>query len=195
MLVFAVTAVAGGGTPSWGWLDIYSYAVMAAVVVYWLWDRVMWKRPIAQRLKIAPRDVSGTWRGTLTSCWIDPSNGEQCNPKTVYLVVRQTASTVSAILLTNEARSLSSLASVNSEDGTSSIDYMYEGAPDLMYQDRSRVHRGAVHLNIIGQPVERLRGHYWTDRDSKGELEFLDRVAKKAEDTAQAESLFHRTGG
>lgn len=38
--------------------------------------------------------------------------------------------------------------------------------------ERSEVHHGSFKLDIGGQPVDRLEGYYWTDRNTMGELEF-----------------------
>jgi len=195
VLVFAVGILSTGGKADWGWLDLYSYAATAAVMTYWLWERVVWKRPLVQRLGIVSRDISGTWQGTLTSLWTDPGSGTQPDPKTAYLVVRQTAFAVSVILLTDEAKSVSSLASVNSEDGIASLDYVYLGSPGITHEDRSRMHRGSASLNITGVAPTRLKGRYWTDRDSRGELDFTERAPHRAEDFEEAARLFEAEEG
>jgi hypothetical protein len=190
ILVFAVGIWAEGAQFKWGWLDIYSYAVAIGIALLWLWDRFLWRIPLVQQLSFAPRDISGTWRGTVKSLWTDPQTETQPDPKTAYLVIRQTASTVSAILLTDEARSVSSLAYVGAADGTASLDYFYLGSPDLVREDRSRMHHGSCSLSITGLRPTRLRGRYWTDRESRGELDFTSRDSHKAEDYDEALRLF-----
>lgn len=190
VLVFAIGIWSTGGQVDVTWLRFFSAAVTAAVGVLWLWDRVLWKLPLAQRLRGAPRDISGTWRGILTSLWEDSSSGAIPDPKMVYLVVRQTASTVAVILFTDQSRSVSSLSVVSTGDGTASLDYLYVGTPDSRFEDRSRVHRGSASLSITGLRPTRLRGRYWTDRESRGELDFTARKGHKAEDYDEAARLF-----
>lgn len=179
-----------GAQPNWGWLDIYSYAISAGLVLLWLWEMLLWRLSPVQRMRLAQRDIHGTWRGTLVPI-SDTGDGQTTSrPKTGYLVVRQTATTVRAILLTDESQSVSSLASLTSEDGTASLDYLYFGSPDLRHRHRSPIHNGSCSLSITGVPAVRLRGSYWTDRNSRGELDFTQRVTSTAEDFNEAEALF-----
>jgi hypothetical protein len=188
--VFATGIWATGAQPAWDWLDIYSYAISAGLVALWLWEIFLWRFSPFQRMRLTQRDVRGTWRGTLTPLGT-VSDGESApGPKVVYLVVRQTATTVRAILLTDEARSVSSLASMTSEDGTASLDYIYSGSPNLRHRHRSPIHNGSCSLAITGIPATRMRGSYWTDRNSCGELDFTERADSNAEDFDEAEALF-----
>jgi hypothetical protein len=190
VVVFAVGIWSSGGTVDLGWLRYFSAAVFVATALLLLWDRVIWKLSPVQRMRVAPRDLSGTWKGTLTSLWEKPSSGNPPAPKPAYLVVRQTASTVSVVLLTNESRSVSSLGTVGGGDGLASLDYMYVNRPDSRVEHRSRMHHGSTSLDITGIPATRLKGRYWTDRDSKGELEFVERRRYAAEDFEEAARQF-----
>jgi hypothetical protein len=188
--VFAVGIWATGGTVDTGWLQLLSAAVFLATLVLNLWDWVLWGVAPAQRLRSVPRDVRGTWKGELTSFWEDPDTGERPTPKTVYLVIRQTASAVSAVLLTDEAKSYSTLARVLANTDLPCLEYLYEGRPDSRVEYRSRAHRGAAVLDVAGTPASRLKGRYWTDRDSRGELAFTEREKRLADDYSTAASLF-----
>jgi hypothetical protein len=44
--------------------------------------------------------------------------------------------------------------------------------------------------HAAGVPAARLKGSYWTDRNSCGELEFTNRVDSSAEDYNEAKALF-----
>jgi hypothetical protein len=70
------------------------------------------------------------------------------------------------------------------------LTYLYLNRPDMRVEHRSRMHHGSTVLDISGSPSERLKGRYWTDRDSKGELDFTERVSKLAEDFDTATRLF-----
>jgi hypothetical protein len=190
VIVFAVGIWASGDDVKAEWLRFFSAAVLVAATVLALWERVLWKWPAAQRMKSVPRNVGGTWKGTLTSYWVDPATGQPPPPKPAYLVVRQTASTVSAALLTDESRSRSSFGVVTILDGAASLDYMYLNRPDPSVEHRSRMHHGSTSLDITGRPATRLRGRYWTDRDSKGELDFTERRPNIVDDYDQARALF-----
>ncbi len=186
--VFAVGIVATGDAVQAAWLRFYSAAVTIVVIAIAAWEHWLWRWSIVQRLPGVTRDIRGTWKGELETFWKDetPSPAR----KSVYLVVRQTASVVSVSLLTNESRSTSSLATVSSDGTTVSLDYLYLNWPDLRVQDRSRIHHGSASLIVSGTPADRLRGQYWTNRDTKGELDFTSRALKLAEDFDGAARIF-----
>lgn len=188
--VFAAGIWSTDGQLQAGWLRFYSLAVLAAILVLALWDHLLWRWALAQKVAAVPRDLRGTWRGTLTSFWIDPDTQISPPPKTVYLVVRQSSSALSVVLLTDESWSKSSLASVTSDGTTVSLDYMYLNFPDSRFEERSRIHHGSASFSVAGRPAERLRGRYWTNRDSRGELLFDARARGLADDFRAAEDLF-----
>jgi hypothetical protein len=173
-----------------GWLKYFSTAVSIVGLVFWLWDSVLWRVSFVQQLPGVPRCIRGTWKGELKSYWTDPRTGKQIAPKTAYLVVRQSASTVAITLLTNESRSSSSLAEVREVDGSSVLAYMYLNRPEISVEDRSRMHHGSCVLDIYGSPATRLRGRYWTDRDTRGELDFGSQSKKLADNFDSAAALF-----
>lgn len=190
VLVFAVGIWSTGGSVEMGWLRFYSAAVLVAVAVLGLWDRWIWRTRLAQRFGPVPRDLRGTWKGALMSAWIDPATGRVIDPKPAYLVVRQTATSVSATLLTDESKSTSSLAAVSTAGHQVTLDYLYLNRPDSRVEHRSRMHHGSTVLDVTGSPATRLRGRYWTDRDSKGELDLAIRARKLADDYDEAVKLF-----
>jgi ABC-type nickel/cobalt efflux system permease component RcnA len=190
VVVFALGIIVTGGEANPKWLQFYSYAVLAGVGALFLWDRWIWRTAWPQKLKAVPHDLNGTWEGVLTSFWKDPATGVSPPPKPAFLVIRQTSSTTSVTMLTDEMKSGSTFARVTRLDGDSSIAYMYLSKPANRVADRSRMHHGSTTLDISGTPATRLCGHYWTDRDSRGELDFTHRSAKHADDFQEAQGLF-----
>jgi hypothetical protein len=172
------------------WLKYFSAAVFVATLALASWDVLVWRIPLVQRIPGIPRCIRGTWKGTLTSFWIDPATGVSPTPKTVYLVVRQTASLVSVKLLTNESRSSSSLGEIQEVEGSFMLIYMYLNRPEMRVEHRSRMHHGSAVLDISGLPATRINGRYWTDRESKGELDFVQRNSRMSDDFISAASLF-----
>lgn len=190
VLVFVGGTWTQGGQLNLGWLKFFSTAVLIATILLTLWDVWLWRLPVFRMVPGPPRCVRGTWKGVLTSFWVDPTTGKSPAPKHVYLVVRQTATLVSVKLLTNESRSASSLAAVTAVDGTSELTYLYLNRPDAGVEHRSRMHHGSTALDISGSPAKRLKGRYWTDRDSKGELDFTEWNKRLVDDFDDASSLF-----
>ncbi|WP_159025318.1 Cap15 family cyclic dinucleotide receptor domain-containing protein [Streptomyces pluripotens] len=197
VLLFVVSAWMQDGKPDWSALKLFSTAVLLCTVIFNLWDFLLWRLPLVQRIPGVgvARSVRGTWKGTLTSFWTNPETGSSPPPKTVYLVVQQTASLVSVKLMTDESKSTSALAKVSEVDGSVLLTYMYLNKPDLRVEHRSRIHHGSTVFDVSGNPARRLKGHYWTDRDSKGELDFVERDKKNlADDFAEAAELFEEAG-
>jgi hypothetical protein len=169
---------------------VFSIAVLVATFVLAMWEAWLWRLPLAQRIPGTPRCIRGTWRGVLTTFWVDPKTGKSPDPKTVYLVIRQSASELSVKLLTNESRSSSSFAGIRLDDGSYELLYLYLNRPDSRYESRSRMHHGSTALDLSGSPVKRLKGRYWTDRDTRGELDFSERSSKLVDDFDEAARLF-----
>jgi hypothetical protein len=189
--VFAAGIWFTGGTLDLQWLRFFSAAVFISVTALTIWDHWAWHLPFVQKLPKVPRDLRGTWQGTLESFWIDPTTGSSPSVKVAYLVIRQSATTISVVMLTNESRSKSSLATISDDGVSASLDYMYLNRPDSRFENHSRMHHGSTSLDITGKPTVRLQGRYWTNRDSKGELDFAQRVRQFADDFLQAETLFN----
>ncbi len=190
IIVFVVGTWLNSRQIDLGWLKYFSAAVFIASLVLAGWDVLIWRIPFIQRIPGVPRCIRGTWKGSLTSFWVDPTTSTRPAPKTVYLVVRQTASVVSVRLLTDESSSASSLGQVREIDGSVTLAYMYLNRPEMSVEHRSRMHQGSAVLDISDLPAIRLQGRYWTDRDSKGELDFVGRSRKAAGDFLGAEKLF-----
>ena len=189
LLAFVAVLWLSGEAVAPGWLRWLALASFVAVGVDYLYERWLWAVPLLARL-IGRRDLRGTWEGTLRSQWTDSDTGKAPDPKPVYLVIKQTATKVQASLLTDESRSSSTAAGLE-DDGTGHVlSYVYFNRPDLRVKARSQAHSGGAVLYVSGSPPSRLRGSYWTDRDSKGELEFDKRKRQLCTDYEEAKGLF-----
>jgi hypothetical protein len=172
VVVWAVLLLIQGTTLQPSYLRPYSFAVAAIVVCFEVFDRWLWRMgPIAT---IVGRPVlRGTWKGVFKSTWVDPSTGLGIDPRGAFLVIRQTYSRLSTQMLTAESKSVSLVTSFDtSSDAPATVQWTYRNTPELLIQGRSRIHHGAVVLEVHGLPPARLTGFYWTDRDTKGELFF-----------------------
>lgn len=158
--VFIIGSWVTTGNPEIWFLRFLSIAVAVCSVLLFIWDQWAWKWPPFQRIPSVTRDISGTWETLLESMWIDPNTGKPITPKTVYVVVRQTSSTTSLTLISNESKSKSSIARVIREDGSWLVHYVYSNEPQLDLRRRSPIHHGSGVLSITGNPVKRLAGGY-----------------------------------
>lgn len=176
-VILAITVVVWGAllfvqgvTLKASYLRPYSLVVGILIFLEIAFDRWLWRIPVVARVLRCPV-LRGTWKGQLRSTWKDPRTRQSIEPIDVFLVVHQTYSTVSVRLVTAESSSRSLVASLQTpRDDVPTLSSTYQNVPDLLRQDHSRIHHGALMLDVQGQPANRLEGCYWTDRDTKGEL-------------------------
>lgn len=154
-------------------------------------DHFLWRLPRVGRKLSGRPDMRGTWRGRLASNWVNPDTGQRKDPDPeVYLVVRQTFWSVTAILITKESKSCSTTATIE-DDGCGQYQFVaqYRNTPRASVRERSEVHHGSFKLDVGGEPVDRLEGYYWTDRRTMGELEFDRRSGKAVDSFTHAKAL------
>ena len=167
------------------WLTALGGVSGAVVIALLAFDQWLWRQPVFRRLA-KRRILRGTWRGKLQSTYVDPQTGAPIPPIDVYLVVHQTYSSVSASLLTPESRSRRPASYDDPARGQCLLSGIYMNTPELLRQDRSRIHRGGMILEVAGRPASRLKGFYFTDRDTKGELVFDEYATALFEDFEHA---------
>jgi hypothetical protein len=185
---FAAGIWSAEGSPMW--LRGYSAAVIVAILVFAVWEYWLWRQPFMQGLPRVPRRIDGTWAGTLTSLWTDPATDRRPDVKRVFLVARQTASRVTVVLLTEESTSRSSIARLSRDEMGLSLAYMYSNRPESRVEHRSTMHNGSAFVEISGSPASQIRGRYWTDRYTRGELDLPERRMRAAASFREATALF-----
>jgi hypothetical protein len=160
------------------YLRPYSFAVAVVILLLFAFEQRLWRiRPLARLLHCPV--LRGTWKGQLQSNWIDPATDHGIPPIDLYVVVRQTYSTISLRLMTRESTSRSLVASLAApHDDVPRLASTYQNIPGLLIQDRSRIHHGALMLEVYGNPANRLSGSFWTDRDTKGQVSLNSRSQK-----------------
>jgi hypothetical protein len=133
----------------------------------WLWH-VGPIRTIVGR----PR-LTGTWSGSLFS-FRSAADGQEAahDPIPIFLVIRESYLEVTVTLISEESRSRSIAAVLETEqEADFVIHYLYTNLPRLGVRDRSPQHAGGGRLDISGLEPETLTGEYWTDRRTRGSLE------------------------
>jgi hypothetical protein len=168
-------------------LTPFSYVVTGLSAALVLWERWLWAWPVFHPWLTSQPDLRGTWKGMLVSDWIDPHTQQHRLPTEVYYVIRQTYSTIDIRMLTVESMSESLSGNVFSDKvGVYKLAVTYRNIPRLLERARSPVHHGGALLNLIGKPIHKLDGEYWTDRDTGGELTFTVRTRKIVHDFEEA---------
>lgn len=189
-IVWMGTLLIMGEQLSWRMLFPFgaTVAVVSSVSLYFV--QFAWRWPIFRGWFVQRPDLSGTWKCHLTSNYI----GDDDKPveKTVYVVIRQTLISLSFRLYSERAKS-ASIADNLAKDGTDlfALAIAYQNIPRL--EDRgseSEIHFGSSLFTHIDHDCQRLEGHYWTDRKSKGSLVLNERRPEQIASFEEAEKLF-----
>lgn len=161
-----------GVTVSAAWFRPFSAVVGALVLLLAAFDVFLWRWRWLRPWCVRRPDLNGTWRVILR-----PRPSEQAGVTIAediegFMVVRQTYSALSMRLMTAESGSvLLGGAIETAADGLCRVVAVYRNEPRLAVQDRSRIHHGAILLDIYAEPATGMKGHYWTDRGTGGEME------------------------
>jgi len=190
-LIWGALLVLEGIHLSPAWFRPFSAVVGALALVLAAFDLWLWRLRILQGWLVKRPRLSGTWRAEIRSNWITPETGVGIPPIAAFMVIRQTFSTLSLCLVTNESRSeLLGAEIVRGTDGTYRVFGVYRNEPRFAVRERSAIHYGGLELRVAGSPPERIEGHYWTDRDTAGELLLSDQRQAYAHDFASAGRLY-----
>lgn len=140
--------------------DGIAYFVFTA----WLWR---WRR--LQGWLIPFPDLNGTWQGHIQTNWND-SEGNIPGPISTILTIKQSFGRMSCVMRTEEMESHSYVEGfcVDKDAQVRQLCYSYTSRPKAALRDRSTPHDGTILFNIIGTPVRRLEGEYWTQRNTTG---------------------------
>jgi hypothetical protein len=165
-------------------LSTVTSVVVLLTIAFELW---LWKLPFLHGWLVKRPVIEGTWRAEIRSNWKD-AGGTTVPPVEGYVVIRQTFLNLSLRLLTKESSShLVGTEIVCSVDGLYCVSGVYRNEP--RYEDRSHspIHYGAVWLQVIDTPTQMLEGHYWTDRNTAGEMRLSERQRKKFQEFQSAQ--------
>ena len=143
-------------------------------VILGLWGLFVWKGWKIKRLNgwLVPfPNLNGTWEGTIQTTW-KHEDGTIPGPIPVILTVKQSFTRISCVMRTGEMTSRSHFADfwIDGDEQLRNLGYSYTSVPSALIVDRSPAHDGTVTFEIIGDPVTKLKGTYWTARKTTGEI-------------------------
>lgn len=190
-IIWGALLILDGVLVSISWLRHVSVVTGVLLVLLSIFDLYLWRLAIFRSWFVKRPLVDGTWKVQLQSNWIDPRSGQVMPPIDAFMVVRQTFSRMSLRLLTAESQSeLLGAEVIRADDGSYRIIGVYRNEPRLGVRERSPIHYGGLVLQVIGSPPVRLTGHYWTDRDTKGEIALSGRRAAHVDDFIAGAGLY-----
>jgi len=134
------------------------------VFTTWLWR---WKR--LQGWLIPFPNLNGTWQGHIQTNWKD-TEGKTPAPIPTILTIKQNFGRISCVMQTEEMESHSYLEGfcIDKDAQVRRLCYSYTSKPKAALRDRSTPHDGTILFNIVGAPIRKLEGEYWTQRQTTG---------------------------
>ena len=131
-----------------------------------------WKWNIFRGWLVPFPNLNGTWTGHIYSDWINPETIKGVASIPVMLTVHQSFFHINCKMMTGEMDSFSTSEGFNidPERQIKQLAYIYTSKPRISLNQRSLPHDGAIVFDIIEKPVRKLKGRYWTERKTIGEI-------------------------
>ena len=170
----------------------FGTVVGVIMIALTLFNKYLWSWKIFKGWFVKRPDLRGSWEVELISSWINPETGKGIEPIHGYAVVRQSLTSLSVRLMTKESRSVLVAHSIDQQEDESlyKLVAVYRNEPSIELQGkRSEIHHGSFALEVHGSPVYELKGHYWTDRGTKGSMKLSNNVDKLYDTYEQAQLL------
>ena len=188
--VWGITLLILGVPLTWIHITPYSITLIALTVILFCFERWIWRWPIFKNWLVKRPLIQGTWKVEIHSSYFD-DNGKS-SPIQGIVIFRQTLSTLSMRLFTKESSSvLVAHKFQQQEDGLFQLIGTYQNIPEVQLRgNRSEIHNGTILLNVEGDPPTALKGHYWTDRKTKGSFLLSDCKEKIANNYKEGASMF-----
>lgn len=138
-----------------------------------------WRLKFLQGWLVPFPNLNGTWQGSLQTNWKD-KDGSTSGPIPVILTIKQSFGHLSCVMRTAEMESRSYLEGfyIDKERQIRQLCYSYTSKPKVSLRDRSTPHDGTILFSIIGAPVNKLSGEYWTQRQTNGSVLLTFRTKK-----------------
>lgn len=164
----------------WNFLKILPDVVTIDLILIGVFIKWVWRWKILQGWLVPFPDLNGTWQGYIHSNWVDPDTGEKPSSIVTILSIKQSFTKISCVLRTSEMTSYSYTEGFTIDDDKQikQLVCSYTSRPRPSVKERSTTHDGTIVFNLIGTPVSKLKGRYWTDRETTGEITLTFREKK-----------------
>ena len=140
-----------------------------------------WKCKIFKKWLVRAPNLNGRWVGKIHSDWVDETMGKKTPEIIATLTIKQSLFKISCVLDTNESssNSISSNFLIDEDNQVLELVYVYQNNPNQNIQFKSNIHIGTAKLKISSDNDGYiLKGNYWTNRGTSGEMKFSCKVEK-----------------
>lgn len=144
---------------------------MADGIAYFIFTVWLWRWNLLQGWLVPFPDLNGTWQGYIQTNWKD-TEGQTPDSIPTILTIKQSFGRISCVMRTEEMESHSYLEGfcIDKDGQVRRLCYSYTSRPKTSLRERSTPHDGSILFNIIGTPVNKLNGEYWTQRQTTGSI-------------------------
>jgi hypothetical protein len=153
-----------------------TYGLACTTILFGAFFKLAWQSPRIARWMRRPI-VHGVWRGTLRSDFHQANTAPLEIP--IVFVIRQTYLTISIESFTKSQEGESKLEALIQNGRTEATRLCYVFELRRQYQGENKLTTGSGELRLIDNG-ERLRGHYWTNTPTHGDLELV-RISRDCE--------------
>ena len=191
LIVCGIVLIANGIVIEETWINSLSLVSGIVVLIALVFDRWLWKFRIFRDWLVKIPDISGTWQATLTTTWTRPNSNNPEPPLEGYFAIYQTHSTLHMKLMTKQSYSkVISAKIIPAPDESAMISVLYRNEPYIAYRESSPIHYGAMLLNVPSKKEASIKGSYWTDRATSGDIVLYNRSRLKLDDFDIAKKHF-----
>lgn len=154
------------------------------IILIFIFTQFAWKLKLFKGWLVPFPDLNGSWSGAIYSSWINPETKDSTPPIPVLLVINQSFFNISCKMMTGEmdSYSISEGFKISAERQIKQLMYIYISKPRISLDSRSLPHDGAIVFDIVEKPERKLKGRYWTERKTTGEINLAYYNKNKLED-------------
>jgi hypothetical protein len=185
-LLLGISGVAWFVTAAYSGVDLTNFisfikllptVVTVDLLLIGIFVKWAWKWRIFREWLVPFPDLQGTWQGVILSSWVNPDTNNRVDPIPCILSIKQSFTKISCVMRTMEMTSYSFAEDfrIEADNQIRQFCYSYTSRPLPSATDRSPIHEGSIIFSIIGKPVKKLFGYYWTARKTTGEIELTYR--------------------
>lgn len=190
-ITWLITAISFGLPTTWiGAARPFLTAVTVSTAFLFIFDRWLWGLKGLRCWIAKTPNLKGAWRLELQSNYVDPDTGNQVH-RTGYAQIDQRANTLIVRIFTENSKSKTYSWAIDSDDHVFSLAIVYDNQPRIMdRQNRSHAHQGAAVFSFRGYRPKELRGEYWTERPTLGEMRLFERQDADINSYEEGTSLY-----
>jgi len=159
------------------------------LIIYNLFEVYIWKWNLLNPMLVKKPNINGTWKIVGISDWVNPSTNKINPPNEIYIAIKQNYSSIKIRIYTKNSESEQLISTIEkTSDDRFKLLSIYQNIPQKLFRNKSNIHYATFMLFINGSAEKVLKGSYWTDRSTSGEIYTLGYSSKYFHSFKEAEN-------